>query len=270
MIMSESFAHSQKARDNEFTTNKDDKPLVVQFAANKVEDFVTSAQLVADHCQGVDLNCGCPQRWALKEGIGACLIDKPEFVSDLVRQTRNRTRDDLLVSVKIRIHSDIRRTVELCRQMEQSGASFVSVHGRTKDQRSDPVNLEAIRTIKQSLGIPVVANGDIKSMADVIRVKEATDVDGVMAARGILENPAMFSSSGAEATPIECVESWIRIAVEVGTPFPCFHHHLSYMLERLLSRAERKFFNQLTSTAAVLDYLKDKYGVVYKPSELNK
>ena len=75
----------------------------------KVDDFVNSALLVSPYCEGVDLNCGCPQGWACKEGIGACLIEKPEFLSDLVKQTRNRCRSDLAVSIKMRVHADLKR-----------------------------------------------------------------------------------------------------------------------------------------------------------------
>ena len=196
MIMADSFSSSAIARDNEFTTNTDDRPLIVQFAANKVDDFVTSSELVSNYCDGVDLNCGCPQRWAQQEGIGACLINKPDYISDLIKQTRNRIcRGDFSVSIKIRIHSDIQRTVDLCRQVEAAGVTFLTVHGRRKDQRSEPVNLDAIKTIKQSLQIPVVANGDICTIEDARRVKRLTGVDGVMAARGILENPAMYSGA---------------------------------------------------------------------------
>lgn len=261
MIMAESFAVSEKARLNEFTTNKNDRPLIVQFASNEVGQFVESAKIVSNSCDGVDLNCGCPQGWALKEGIGASLIDKPDFVSDLVRQTRNQTRDDLLVSVKIRIHSDYKKTIELCRQVEKAGVHFISVHGRTKSQRSHPVNFEAIKNIKQSVQVPVVANGDIKTLDDVKSVKEATNIDGVMAARGLLENPAFFA--GHELTPKECVQSWLRIALDDATPFPCFHHHLSYMLEKSLPRPERKYLNSFNSTPAAIDYLEERFGITY-------
>ena len=71
--------------------------------------FRRSSTMVSNYCNGVDLNCGCPQTWAQQEGIGACLINKPQFVSDLVKQTRNQCRDDLSVAVKIRIHADIDR-----------------------------------------------------------------------------------------------------------------------------------------------------------------
>lgn len=262
MIMAESFAVSQKARENEFSTSTRDKPLIVQFASNTVDQFVEASKIVSNYCNGVDLNCGCPQGWALREGIGASLIDKPEFISDLVRQTRNQCRDDLLVSIKIRIHSDYQKTIELCRQVESAGVHFISVHGRTKYQRAEPVNWEAVTAIKQSVQIPVIANGDIKSLDDVIRVKQETNVDGVMAARGLLENPAFYA--GFSETPKECIESWIKFSLDTGTQFSCFHHHLSYMLERTLSRADRKFFNGLNSTSAVLHYLDKNFDIKYK------
>ncbi|XP_016402170.1 tRNA-dihydrouridine(20a/20b) synthase [NAD(P)+]-like, partial [Sinocyclocheilus rhinocerous] len=102
--------------------------------------------------------------------------------------------------------------------------SWITVHGRTADERHQPVHYDAIKTIKDSLSIPVIANGDIKSMQDVEAVYELTGVDGVMAARGLLANPAMFA--GYEETPLQCVWDWVDIAVEHGTPFTCFHHHL--------------------------------------------
>jgi len=260
MILADSFYQSQKARDNEFTTNEEDNPLIVQFAANKAEFFSGSAELVAKYCNGVDLNCGCPQRWAWKEGIGACLINNPQFVSDVVKQTKAKISDpNFSVSVKIRIHTDISRTVDLCRQIEAAGASFITVHGRTKDQKGEPVNLEAIKIIKDSLDIPVVANGDVKSLTDVNETVDATGVDGVMAARGMLENPAMYA--GYDTTPDQCLADWVRISLNTGTPFTCFHHHLIYMCEKRTSRADRRVFNSLTSTAAVLDYIRNIWEI---------
>ena len=196
----------------------------------------------------------------LQEGIGACLIDKPEFVADCVRQTHARiSRPGFSVSVKIRLHADLRRTVSLCRQLEAAGASFITVHGRTAAQRGEPVDLAAIRTIKQSLTCPILANGDVKSAGDVDRTVAETGADGVMAARGLLNNPAMFA--GYSAAPDRCLAEWVRLALSIGTPFPCFHHHLIYMAERRFSRPDRRVFNALTSTAAVLSYLQDEWGV---------
>ena len=215
---------------------------------------------VYKYSNGVDLNCGCPQRWAQKEGIGACLINDPQFVREVVSQTRARVSDpQFSVSVKIRVHDDLDRTADLCRQIEAAGASFISVHGRTKDQRREPVNLEAIRTIKQSVRIPVIANGDVKSLSDVERTVAVTQCDGVMAARGLLENPAMFA--GYNVTPDVCIADWVRLSLATGTLFSCFHHHLIYMCEKRSSRADRKIFNALESTAAVLDFLVNYWNI---------
>jgi len=263
MILADSFYRSEQARQGEFTTNSEDSPLIVQFAANDAHYFAGSAELVYRHCRGVDLNCGCPQRWAIKEGIGACLIDNPQFVSDVVKQTRARISDpDFSVSVKIRVHSDISKTVDLCRQVEAAGVSFITVHGRTRKQKSseaEPVDLDAVRTVRESVRIPVVANGDVRSMEDVERTVEHTGCGGVMAARGILENPAMYA--GYHSTPAQCIVDWVRLALTTGTHFTCFHHHLIYMVSSSLSRAERKCFNALTSTAAVLDYMRTNWDL---------
>lgn len=81
-----------------------------------------------------------------------------------------------------------------------------------------------------------------------------------MSARGLLANPALYS--GAEYTPFECIEDWIRISLETGTTFTSFHNHLIYMLEKTHSRADRRFFNALGSMPAVLEYLEQKYNLI--------
>ncbi|KAK3769691.1 hypothetical protein RRG08_004942 [Elysia crispata] len=260
MIISDSFVKSIKARDTEFTTSHDDRPLVVQFAAKNSDEFANATEIVAPYSDGVDLNCGCPQRWAMVEGYGACLINKPNLVSDMVSQAKRRVnKENFTVSIKIRIHKDIRDTVEMCRRAEKVGASFITVHGRTKEQRTQPVDLQAIQTIKQAVSIPVVANGDIRSLEDTHRVHEETQVDGVMAARGILANPAMYA--GYNETPVECIKDWLDLSLSLGTSFNIFHHHLMFMLEHQLPRVERSVFNSLASTSAVLEFLSTNLGI---------
>lgn len=260
MIVSDCFIKSDKARQSDFSTSKGDNPLIVQFAASNASDLAEAAKLVAPYSSGCDLNCGCPQRWAMQEGYGACLIHRPELVADMVRQTREAVgKNDYSVSVKIRIHDDTRQTVSLCRQLEAAGASFLTVHGRTPLNRCMPVNLDAVRDIVSAVRVPVLANGDIRSMEDARRVQDYTGVKGVMAARGLLTNPAMFA--GYDSTPLSCIEDWINISLETGTHFINFHHHLIYMLEKQLSRAERRYFNSLGSVVAVVEYLKEKYDI---------
>ncbi|KAG8439921.1 hypothetical protein GDO86_005911 [Hymenochirus boettgeri] len=161
------FVKSVKARDSEFTTNQGDQPLIVQFAAKEAQ-VSRCRKSVCPFASGIDLNCGCPQRWAMAAGYGAVLVNQPELVSDIVRQVRNQiNKPSFSVSVKIRIHSDITRTVDLCRKAEAAGVSWITVHGRTHEERNNPVHYDAIKTIKESLSLPVVANGDIKSLREV-------------------------------------------------------------------------------------------------------
>lgn len=66
----------------------------------------------------------------------------------------------------------------MCQKAEHAGVSFISVHGRTVEQRKQPPNLEAIRIIKDSVHIPVIENGDVKSLEDSVMVQQKTGVDG--------------------------------------------------------------------------------------------
>ena len=83
--------------------------------------------------------------------------------------------------------------VNLVRQAEAAGVHWITVHGRTPYERTSPVNYDAIKLCKESVSVPLVANGDVFSIDDAHRIHEQTGVDGVMAARGILANPGMFA-----------------------------------------------------------------------------
>ncbi len=232
MIISDCFVRSKIARDVELTTCDTDRPLVVQFAAHNADDFASAVEYVAPFADGVDLNCGCPQRWAMSEGYGAQLLRHPEKIADMIQMATRRTKTP--ISVKVRISDNIHETIELARRAERAGAAWITVHGRTPRERCQPVNYPAIALVKSSLSIPVVANGDITSNAIAEKVWEITGVNGVMAARGLLSNPAMFDDG---AVLEDVVKEWVDISLGIGTPFPCFHHHLMFMMESVLSRS---------------------------------
>lgn len=259
MIMADSFVQSVKARHNEFVTSRNDKPVIVQFAAKTVDDFVYASELVSPFCDGVDLNCGCPQRWAMSDGYGAELLSKPEMIKDMVKQLKSRVPNNFSVSVKMRLMNDIRHSVELCRDLEAAGVTFLTVHGRTANERSEPVHYDDIKTIVQSVNVPVIANGDIKSLDDAYQMKELTECDGVMAARGILQNPAMYS--GATITPLSCVQDWINLSLNSTLHFQFFHHHLVFMLEKVFNKKQRNIFNHLKTFDTVTQFLCDHLNI---------
>jgi tRNA-dihydrouridine synthase 4 len=270
MILADVFRNSQLSRDSEFTTNELDSPVIVQFAANNGKDAADAAELVAKYSNGVDINCGCPQPWAIQEQIGSFLLRKPELIADIVTQVKCRTSSVKLedgssfpCSVKIRIDSDIKKSVELCKRAEMAKCDFITVHGRTRQQRnSNAVNHEAIAIIKSNLSIPVMFNGGINTLEEANEMIKLTKTDGVMVAQGLLNNPAMFS--GFEKTPIEAVQKFIELSLENGTNHYIFHHHLMHMLHGSLTKQQKKVFNQLPSIAAVLDYLENFLGISWK------
>ncbi|KAJ3203187.1 tRNA-dihydrouridine(20a/20b) synthase [NAD(P)+]-like protein [Entophlyctis luteolus] len=200
MILSDVFKHSEIARAAEFRTTDRDDPVVVQFAASNAQDWADAAYLVAPHCSGVDLNCGCPQKWAIGEGIGCAMMEQPELVASMVRTVKDRILSSGVkladgvsspsTSIKIRLHDDVRRTIDFVKMAEHAGVDWITVHGRTRRQRNtEKVNLDGIKTVKEHSHVPIFANGDIFTKEDADATVEYTGVDGVMAARGLLENP---------------------------------------------------------------------------------
>jgi tRNA-dihydrouridine synthase 4 len=82
---------------------------------------------------------------------------------------------------------------------------------------------------KESLGIPVFANGNCKSYKEALEIARMTGADGVMVANGLLENPALFG--GHPRTPRQCVEDWLDLEQTDNIPFDYFHHILIFMLK---------------------------------------
>ncbi|XP_059487399.1 tRNA-dihydrouridine(20a/20b) synthase [NAD(P)+]-like isoform X1 [Neocloeon triangulifer] len=258
MIMADSFVASEVARWNEFVTDNSDRPLIAQFAAKTVDDFVTAAELVHPFCDGIDLNCGCPQRWAMQDGYGARMLRSPELICDLVKQVRMRLPQPFSVSVKIRLEKNRQLSVELCRQLQKCGVTFVSVHGRTAAERKQAADHESIGLIASACpGLPIVANGDVTSLEIADSVIEKTKCAGVMSARGLLQNPALYA--GFDRTPLECVRDWFDLAVPTGLSYGCLHRHLEMMLEEQLSAADKRLLHCMNCLPALLEFMQEKF-----------
>lgn len=88
-----------------FTT--DDTPVIAQFAANTVHEYLSSVEMVYPYVDGIDLNCGCPQRWAMQSGFGCALLKDPQLIYDLTSSIRRNFPNDFSVSVKIRVQKPL-------------------------------------------------------------------------------------------------------------------------------------------------------------------
>ncbi|KAL7275661.1 tRNA dihydrouridine synthase [Rhizina undulata] len=262
MILAKEFVRNATARLTDFSTNSHDRPLVVQFGAHSALDFARASEMVQPYCDGVNLNCGCPQSWAIQEGVGCALMGNPELVRDMVKAVKERCGGGFSVSVKIRIHANLEETLRWVRIVETSGVDYITVHGRRRSQRSsEPVNLEAIRKVKDVAGVPVIANGDVFSLEDVERILAATGADGVMAARGLLTNPALFA--GHSKTPWGAVERFINYNMTNGPlPYRLALHHVSEMMEKMMTKRERaEMVDGCGSVVELVDWLDERFVV---------
>lgn len=122
-MLAHEFIRSGIARDSDFTTHAlEQEPtsdgrqhaLIAQFASSDPTEFARAAEMIAPFCSGIDLNCGCPQSWAMKEGIGCSLMGHPELVGSIISAAKARVGSSKSVSCKIRIHKDLRFAIRRC------------------------------------------------------------------------------------------------------------------------------------------------------------
>ncbi|ODQ82926.1 hypothetical protein BABINDRAFT_170040 [Babjeviella inositovora NRRL Y-12698] len=258
MILAREFVRNDIARLSDFTTNEDDRCVIVQVGANNETDLLRFVEMIHPYVDAIGLNCGCPIKEQVREGIGAALMTEPEKVARMVQAVKEKYGSKVLIETKIRIHKDLNETVRFVQMVEAAGVDWITVHGRTKTTRSSqPADFEAIRLVKESVSCPVVANGDCFSLADAYEIGEKTGCDGVMAVRGILANPSMFA--GYDKTTWGAVEVFWDLASAYGLPFRITQHHLSVMLEKVLKREVVKQMNDTKSLVELIDWFDDNF-----------
>ncbi|KAJ8764245.1 hypothetical protein K2173_005985 [Erythroxylum novogranatense] len=196
MLHSRIFTENDKYRSQEFTTCKEDRPLFVQFCANDPNTLLEAARRVEPFCDYIDINLGerCPQRIAKRGNYGAFLMDNLPLVKALVEKLA--TNLNVPVSCKIRIFPKLEDTIAYAKMLEEAGCLLLAVHGRTRDEKDGKkirADWKVIKTVKNALRIPVLANGNIRHMEDVQQCLEETGADGVLSAETLLENPALFA-----------------------------------------------------------------------------
>jgi tRNA-dihydrouridine synthase C len=152
-----------------------------------------AASLAALGPEGIDLNFGCPAKVVNRHGGGAALLQEPERIARLVAAVRRAVPAHLPVSAKMRLgFNDASLARECAQAMESGGASELVVHARTKaDGYRPPAYWEQIPSIRAAVRIPVVANGEIWTVADGLRCQQVSDCQNLMLGRGMVANPAL-------------------------------------------------------------------------------
>ncbi len=141
----------------------------------------------------IDLNMGCPAPKIAGNGDGSALMRDPVLAGQIVRATVDAAH--VPVSVKFRKGWDAahENAVEFARVCEANGASYLTIHGRTREQMySGIADRACMAAVKQAVKIPVIANGDVHSAQTALDTLKETGCDGVMIGRGALGNPFVF------------------------------------------------------------------------------
>ena len=178
----------------------DEKPYAVQIFGHEPEVMAEGAGLALEISGAdiLDINMGCPVGKIVKNGEGSALMRDPELAGRIVEAVVRAV--DRPVTVKFRKGWDggSVNAVDFARTMEQAGAAAITVHGRTRVQMyAGRADWDVIRAVKQAVGIPVTANGDVFTAQDAAHILRYTGCDLAMIGRGCFGNPWLFRQAEA-------------------------------------------------------------------------
>jgi tRNA-dihydrouridine synthase B len=141
----------------------------------------------------IDLNMGCSVKKVSARGSGAALLKDPSKIGRIFARLTHVLTVPVTGKIRLGWDDDSLNYLKVAKVMEDNGAALIAVHGRTKKQAySGQANWDAIAEIKQAVSIPVIGNGDVRTVADIDRLKQHTGCDAVMIGRVAIGNPWIF------------------------------------------------------------------------------
>lgn len=181
--------------------NETERPISIQIFGNDVDSFVEAAKYIEDnyHPDIIDINMGCPvPKIALKSQAGSALLKNPDKIYEIVKKVVENTNTPISVKIRSGWDENSINAVEVAQKIEQAGASLIAIHARTRSQGySGKANWNIIKQVKENVSIPVIGNGDIKTIYDAKKMLDETKCDAIMIGRATLGNPWFIK---------ECVE----------------------------------------------------------------
>ena len=162
---------------------------------------------------GIDLNFGCPAKIVNRHGGGAALLEDPALIARIVAAVRRAVPSDVPVSAKMRLgFNDDSRTLECAHAIADAGADELVIHARTKaDGYRPPAYWERIAAVRAAVSIPVIANGEIWSVADALRARELSGCDMLMLGRGMVSDPGLALAIVADARGAYAGLTWAEL-----------------------------------------------------------
>jgi len=217
----------------------------------------------------IDINMGCPAKSIADRGAGVGMMPTPIKIARTFRKLVKTLK--VPVTGKIRLGWDkIKNYKLIARIVEEEGGSLIAIHGRTKEQRySGDADWDAIAEVKSLVKIPVIGSGDVKTLADIQRMKRHTNCDAVMIGRGAIANPWIFAGMDREQVSSELLHETIREHLQKSVEFygeedgqRLFRKYaVQYLLLRTLDRESRKEILKERPAGEFLELLNQVYAM---------
>jgi nifR3 family TIM-barrel protein len=260
--------HSPRRTRAKLYHEEAERPVVFQIYGDDPDQVVNAALVVQELGPDIiDINMGCPAKSVASRGAGVGLMRTPLKIARLFRKLSTSLR--VPYTGKIRLGWEDHRTYKLvARIVEENGGSLIAIHGRTKEQSyGGHADWDAIAEVKAAVKIPVIGNGDVKTVADIQRLKRHTGCDAVMIGRAAIANPWIFSGLDRDHVSPEQVRETMRQHLARNIKFygeadgqRLFRKHaVQYLLMRTLSREDRKHILQARPPAEFMALLEQVY-----------
>lgn len=263
MVSSKALSFNSKKSEELMEISDLERPCGIQIFGDDPKCMADAAKHALENKPDIiDINMGCPAPKISSNGSGSALMKNPRLCGEIVKAVTAVT--DIPVTVKIRKgwDDDSVNAVEVAKICELAGAAAITVHGRTRQQYyKPPVDYDIIRAVRESVRVPVIANGDIDSAERAKEVMDITGCDLVMIGRATLGNPWIFSQINAYLE---------NPNVKIHTPD--LEERLGVMIEHIGKMVEYKgeHMAMLQARKLVVGYFKGMKGAAALRNEAGK